>query len=207
MHLRLSSQAVASTTVLALVSALAVLGSCPSAASAQGWLADRSRTEGPGIRLGDFEFHPGVGVELGYDSNVYFAPDNPPPGVPGRFDSAILRVTPHLLFSTIGQQRENEGEAAASRQPPTLAFRGGLWGSYYEFFADERRRNFSIDAGARLQILPERPFSISISDNFSRSIRPFAQNFFETSTARLQNTAAVDFTFASDGQVLQIRTG
>src|SRR5436190_14311003 len=42
-----------------------------STASAQGWLADRRYTEGTGIRAGDLELHPGIGGEIGYDSNWF----------------------------------------------------------------------------------------------------------------------------------------
>jgi hypothetical protein len=196
----------------ALIGVLVCAG--PSRARAQAWLADRSRTEGAGIRLGDFELHPGIGVELGYDSNIYYSSDEPasdPMRVPPRRDSAILRVTPHLLFSTIGEQRRTEGEGGdggeGQGQLPTVTFRGGLWASYYEFFNDESRRNVSVDAGLRLQILPGRPVSIALFDEFSRSIRPFTENTFLTSTARDQNTAGIDLTFSTNGNVFQVRTG
>jgi hypothetical protein len=178
------------------------------AARAQGWLADRQRTEGPGIRLGDFELHPGIGVELGYDSNVYYTADNPAPGLPQRVESAILRVTPHLLVSTEGAQRQAEGESSGQTAAlPDVTFRGGLWASYYEFFADERRRNLSLDAGIRVNFLPGRAVSFSIYDDFSRSIRPFVENFLDNSTARDQNSAGLDVTFSTHGNVFQVRTG
>ena len=41
----------------------------PKQASAQAWLQDRRVLEGEGLRSGDFEFHPGIGAQLGYDSN------------------------------------------------------------------------------------------------------------------------------------------
>ena len=51
-----------------------------SSSSGGGWLADRDSTQGPGFRVGDLELHPGIGVEVGYDSNLYYSDDNPPPG-------------------------------------------------------------------------------------------------------------------------------
>jgi hypothetical protein len=196
---------------------VAVNGLVPSSGFAQAWLADRSRAEGQGIRTGDVEFHPGIGVELGYDSNLYYSSDEPasdPALVPPRRDSAILRVTPHLLFSTIGEQRRQQGEgggggsSGSGRQDqPTVTFRGGVWASYYEYFNDERLRNVSIDAGLRVNILPGRPFSMSLFDDFSRSIRPFTENTFLTTSARDQNTAGIDFTFSTHGNVFQVRTG
>src|SRR4051812_23409192 len=72
----------------------------PSEAHAQGWLGDPRIAEGPGIRTGDLELHPGIGGEVGYDSNWFLrsstsganivngAPNNPPA------DAAVFRITP-----------------------------------------------------------------------------------------------------------------
>ena len=131
------SAAVIASVVLAL----------PSLVEAQAWLDDRARTEGPGFRLGDLELHPGLGVEVGWDSNLYYSDDDAalPP-----VDTGILRATAHLMVSTRGQQRREEGEAGgaegAAAPQPTIAFRGGLSGSFYYFFADEDRTNMELDA-------------------------------------------------------------
>src|SRR5258706_13050003 len=65
-------------------------------ASAQGWLADRRYTEGAGIRTGDLELHPGIGGEVGYDSNWFLRSHkegptilNGPPALPPA-DAGIL---------------------------------------------------------------------------------------------------------------------
>jgi hypothetical protein len=184
------------------------------AASAQtGWLADRSRSEGPGFRVGDFELHPGLGVEVGWDSNLYFTEDNPDPAMRtdrGRVDTGILRVTPHFLFSTIGQQRREQGEARddAESSPPTVAFRGGVSAAYYEFFADPNRRNVEINGSMRLQVLPQRPFSFTIYDEFQRSVRPFTENFNPAAAqARIGNQAGLDLAFQTEGGIVQVRAG
>ncbi|MDQ3030802.1 MAG: hypothetical protein M3Y87_00130 [Myxococcota bacterium] len=200
----LSSNPRLAARAAALVIALASL-TVAADAEAQAWLADRSRTEGPGIRLGDFELHPGIGVEVGWDSNIYYTSDDPAPGLPPRRDSAILRVTPHLLFSTLGAQRRTEGEGQPAQ--PDVIFRGGISASYYEFFADERRRNVSLDANLSLTLMANGPLTIAIYDNFSRGIRPFTENTFETSTARDRNLAGVNFTLSTPGNVLQVRAG
>lgn len=186
----------------------AAIAALPSLASAQAWLDDRARTEGPGFRLGDFELHPGLGVELGYDSNVFYSEEG------GRFyrDSAILRATAHLLFSTRGQQRRQEGEAGGGEGQPTpsqpaVTFRGGLSGSFYHFFNANERTNMEVDASLALTILPGRPFSISIFEDFSRSIRPFTENTAPASFGRIQNNAGLDFNFATTGEVLKITAG
>ena len=40
-------------------------------AQEQTWLADRRYREGPGFLAGDWELHPGLGAEFGYDSNYF----------------------------------------------------------------------------------------------------------------------------------------
>lgn len=193
------SAAVIASVVLAL----------PSLVEAQAWLDDRARTEGPGFRLGDLELHPGLGVEVGWDSNLYYADDDAalPP-----VDTGILRATAHLMVSTRGQQRREEGEAGggegAPTPQPTIAFRGGLSGSFYYFFADEDRTNMELDASLALTILPGRTFSIGLYEDFGRSIRPFTENSaMRASFARIQNTAGVDLNFATTGEVLKITAG
>src|SRR5688500_18894632 len=90
----------------------AVIAACASTfvfaektASAQGWMKERRFSEDPGIRTGDFELHPGIGGEIGYDSNWFLrshqgGPNvvNPENGIPNQSqpvrDAAILRITP-----------------------------------------------------------------------------------------------------------------
>src|SRR5690349_11635486 len=103
-----------------LCCALLALSLVESVAHAQQWMADRSRAEGRGIRLGNFELHPGIGAELGYDSNVFLSEDPR--------SSAILRIGPSLYLSTLSGERAGE-----SKSP--LSFRAGLTGSFRNYFA------------------------------------------------------------------------
>ena len=108
----------------------------PAVASAQDqvWLKDRSLTQGPGYRVGDFELHPGAAAEFGYDSNYLRRPScNGTPGSASCPDGNVLgalrlRLTPSFSFSTLGAQRMEAGDA-----PPTVQFRGGLSLGYNEF--------------------------------------------------------------------------
>lgn len=177
--------------------------------SGGGWLADRDRTQGPGFRVGDFELHPGLGVEVGWDSNVYYTDDNPNPAVAHRVDSGILRVTPHLTFSTLtGERASGEGEGSASGAPPTITFQGGISAAYYEFFADPNRRNLGLDVGLRLTVLPQRPFGFAIYDTFSRQVRPFVENINAAAgMARDSNNAGLQLNFQTEGGVLQVMAG
>lgn len=181
--------------------------------SGGGWLADRDSTQGPGFRVGDFELHPGLGVEVGWDSNVYYTDDNPCNGATPcnwhRVDSGILRVTPHLTFSTLaGERASGGGEGSSSSAPPTVTFQGGLSAAYYEFFADPNRRNLALDLGMRLTILPQRPFGFAVYDTFSRQIRPFVENVnAATGMGRDMNNAGLQLNFQTDGGVLQVSAG
>lgn len=190
----------------------------PSTVEAQGWLADRARAEGPGFRLGDFELHPGLGLEVGWDSNLYVTDGS---GTAPLVDTGILRATAHLLVATRGQQRRQEGEGGGGSggagngsngaAQPSVAFRGGLSGSFYHFFADEGRTNVELDANLALQILPGRPFSIDVTNNFGRLVRPFtpatAADPTNLSWARIRNDAGLRLNFATTGDVVRVTAG
>jgi hypothetical protein len=159
----------------------AVLGSLllPRLASAQEWLKDRRYSEGIGIKAGDFEVHPGVAGEIGYDSNYFLrsqkdganvvnaAPQNPVQG------AGMLRVTPSLSLSTGSAQRQTD--AGAPTTPPNVRFRGGLSATYREFLFNSaltNQRNVSGAADANIEILPERPWGGAISASYMRTIQP-----------------------------------
>jgi len=141
-----------------------MLAATASVASAQPWLSDRKLAEGSGLRLGDLELHPGLSAEGGYTNNVYYAEDD-------EVGSAILRVAPHLFLSTLGTERSGEDQGEV---PGMLKFRGGLSANLQHYFADlAPETDFGADADLNLQIAPERPVSLILSENFNRSFRPF----------------------------------
>ncbi|HJL16251.1 MAG TPA: hypothetical protein RMH99_11380 [Sandaracinaceae bacterium LLY-WYZ-13_1] len=197
---------------LGLGAGIAVLAvvAMPASAEAQGWLADRSRTQGPGIAVGDFELHPGIGVEVGYDSNLYYSPDDPSPEGPERVDSGILRATAHLLFGPRGRERQEEGESAAAGggSQRDVTFQGGISGSFYTFFEDLERTNMEASANLALGIRAADWLSIHLTEQFGRSVRPFVENtMMDASYARIQNDAGLRLSFQSSGEVLKISTG
>src|SRR5262249_39665411 len=111
-------------SLITLVCGLTVL---PSFASAQDqpWLKDRRYTEGIGYRVGDFELHPGLAGEFGYDSNYFHrASDQDPIG------TLRFRITPSFSFSTLSPQRR---ELTPNASPPDIEFRGGLSATYNDF--------------------------------------------------------------------------
>src|SRR4051795_3214671 len=84
---------------LQLIAALTVALS-PMTAAAQAWVSNPDFSEGIGIRAGNFELHPGVGAEFGYDSNYFRAAESEHP-----VDALKLRVTPSLSIRTLGSDR------------------------------------------------------------------------------------------------------
>ena len=148
-----------------------------SAASAQEqvWLKDRRYGEGIGIRAGDFELHPGVGGEIGYDSNYFLRSSNENPGP---IDTLRLRITPSISLATVGHERR-EGDSGAP-EPPKVTFRVGVAGTYSEFIATKsensdalsKQRNISGLGSLHLAILPGRVIGGDIYSDLLRSVQP-----------------------------------
>jgi hypothetical protein len=141
---------------------LAAAALCLTASSvhAQQWLSDRSRAEGHGIRMGELELHPGIGTEIGYDSNVFLSEDPQ--------DSAILRVAPSLYLSTLSAERL-EGEE------PTLAFRAGMNGTLKHYFATQRGTDMGVGEDAKLQWNASSIFALQLFQDYRRTIDPFGE--------------------------------
>jgi hypothetical protein len=140
-------------------------------AYAQAWLQDRRVGDGAGYQAGDFEVHPGIAAQVGYDSNYLGRSDKTGPtlanGAPAAppIDSGLLAITPSLNLATI-----QSGKADA----PPVGFSAGASGTYREFFASalQNQRNMSVAANALLTILPGREWSGSISASYIRLIQP-----------------------------------
>jgi len=140
------------------VALVLLAGAAP--ATAQQWLSDRARAEGRGIRLGDFELHPGIGTEIGYDSNIFLAePDT-------EQASAILRVSPHFYLSTLSGER-------LQGVRPRLSFRTGVKAALKYYFAP-KEGDIGVGQDARLVWAPGDVFSLELFDEFNRSIDPFS---------------------------------
>lgn len=184
---------------------LAVLSAAlrPGTARAQGFLADRAASEGPGFKAGRLVLHPGLALEGGYDSNIFLQPSN-------EEDSFILRVSGYLDVATEGAQRQAEGEAQKA-EPQKIQFRGGLGGRFYHFFNDRARANLGGDAHIDFAYNPSRVFSLEIRDVFLRTVRPFTNASSvqgqTVSYGRNLNTASLDLVARSKSQLLEGRVG
>jgi len=144
-------------------------------AHAQAWLRDRTYQEGIGIRVGDVELHPGVGAEVGIDSNWFVrshteGPNiiNGPPTSPVR-EAGVIRITPSFSFGSLTDQR-------TGGEKPAFTYRGGIAGSYREFIGTEvnDQRNMNLHATFRGDILPGRPFGVGFFAGYQRFIQPSA---------------------------------
>jgi hypothetical protein len=190
------------------LSAAFVLAAGQANAQEQTWLKDRRYREGIGIRAGDFELHPGLGAEFGYDSNYFRRADNPDEDPIG---SLRLRITPHFSLSTLGPQRTQ------GAPPPPLAFRAGIAVTYNEFFPvsgsdagqdvmkDQRNVGGTLDA--RLDILPQREVFGSIFGELGRSITPSNEGDTAVSFNRLNVKTGGEIGWAPGGGLLDWRLG
>jgi hypothetical protein len=154
---------------LSVLAAVCALTAIPAVAEAQEqpWLRDRAYTEGIGYRVGDFEFHPGLAGEFGYDSN-YFRRDTDEVG------ALRLRITPSLSLSTLGKQRREP----AGGPPPDVDFRAAVSTPIHLFFPVsgpalgqenmKDQHNVSGNLDLNLLILPSRPWSVNLYGGMAR---------------------------------------
>jgi hypothetical protein len=156
-------------------------------AHAQQWLSDRQRAQGRGLRVGDFELHPGIGSEIGWVSNAALSTPADP--------SAVLRVAPQFYVSTLGAER-TEGTL------PKVGFRAGASGSLKHYFGSNLRTDMGVGQDARLVLTPSKIFRAEIFDDFHRTIDPFTQAGAPTAAAR----AAYDRDQLGAGTRLQLST-
>lgn len=193
----------------------AVLGAS-SSAGAQVWLADRALAEGRGIRAGNFELHPGLGAEFGYDSNAFYQSAADATGAPRASATALrLRITPSFSVSTLGAQRLRNSNSTASL--PTVNFRAGLGVGIHLFFSPDGASNVStlngVDgtASIRADFFPGRTWQFSIGDEFQRSIQAGSEVLLSdrttTSPTRNFNTATAEIAYAPGRGTFEFRLG
>ncbi len=125
--------------------------------------------EGPGIKLTDsLVFHPGLEVEGRYDSNARYG-DSSNPFVPV-VGAPYLRLVGHLHLATLPPQRLADGDGKVTL--PNVAFRLKGAVSYREYFKQEveHLRAVEVDAGMELRLFPYSTFTVSIFDDYTRTV-------------------------------------
>ncbi|NHB12527.1 hypothetical protein GWK53_39335, partial [Burkholderia cepacia] len=125
------------------------------------------------------ELHPGVGGEVGYDSNWFLRSSNTgatlvngAPALPVA-DAAVFRITPSLYLSTLSQQRltDNGVPQTTSR---FVTFRGGLSATARFFLGKEftDQHNVGLNADARVGFNEGRPVAVGLFAAYGRVIQP-----------------------------------
>lgn len=151
-----------------VLSAAALCATTAVAQQSQPWLGDRRFGGGIGLRAGDFELHPGIAGEVGFDSNFYQAADKLTPdglvvaiptqyqplrpdgsrfGATGTFNEPRVgvfrfRVTPSLSLKTLGPQR-TEGDGAGAT-PPKVSLDADASVSYNELISTDSQYSDAV---------------------------------------------------------------
>ncbi len=178
----------------------------PRVASAQQWLKDRRFQEGAGIRAGDLELHPGIGGEVGYDSNWFLRSSSTDARVinGNTVEGGVIRITPSLTLQTLGGQR-TEGGA-----PSPFAFSAGVSATYREFLGPQElrdQRNVSGNAFVRADINRGRPLGFDVFATYARLIQPAVVANPNLSFNRSDVTAGADVIAIPGGGTLDLRAG
>jgi hypothetical protein len=168
---------------LTLAATSADLALSSVAAAQQPWLQDRRYGEGVGLRSGNFEFHPSLSAEFGYDSNYFQrAGTGPNPGLDNPVEDAFrLRITPSLTLSTLTERRLGS-QSVATQQDFTM--QANAYASYNELFGSEQisdQRHVDAGVGARADIAPHRRFGADLYGDFVRQGEP--SNLADTAQA------------------------
>jgi len=197
-----------------LVAAAVVVPSVfvPSRALAQDspFIAERRYTEGVGIRVGDFELHPGVAAEFGFDSNYFLRANDPDEDPVG---ALRLKITPSFSLSTLSAARREGSDGT----PPVVDFRAGIHATYDEFFpvtgsdsgkeAMKDQRNVEGALDFQLGILPGRAVSGSIHGGVNRSIEPSNAGDLTKSLNRDAINGGAEIAFAPGAGTFDWRVG
>ena len=204
------------STVKRSLAALAVavpLMARPKVASAQAWLKDRRFSEGEGIRVGDAELHPGIGGEIGYDSNWFLRTHKEDPrfvnGAPQNAPVAggIIRVTPSLTLNLPGTRAEESGAATA---PGALKLTAGVAATVREVLGPKElsdQRNVSGNAFVRLDVNSGKPIGFGVFANYTRLIQPSVLADPNLSFNRSDIGAGAEVIVVPGGGTLDLRAG
>jgi hypothetical protein len=125
--------------------------------------------EGPGVRLGTtpLVLHPGLAVEGGYDSNVFYMPDNP-------VGAGLLRIRAHFDLATLPPQRLEDGSTVTAE--PKVDFRLSTQFEYREYLTSnptiESQRSVNVYLVGDLGILPMGPFTLRLNETFVHTVDP-----------------------------------
>jgi len=205
LHRILSAAAPAAALVLGWSSTI-------HAQSGQPWVGNRTIGEGAGIRSGNFEIHPGISGEVGYDSNYYQRAGSPieNASLGPVADVLRLRVTPQLSLRTLDKRIALAGdEAPPAPLPVQFEFKGSityneliaLKSQFTKEFSDQR--NLEGGAGAGLKLFPGRVWSGAFNAGYGYIVDPSNLGGFTGAFNRSTVTGGGTLTWAPGGGAFQ----
>ena len=191
----------ASLLAISIAGTLSALAPSTASAQDQVWTGDRRFLNGKGYQAGNFELHPGLAAEFGYDSNFLRRSDEEAP-----IDALRLNVVPSFSINSVRDP--------ASTTPPDYHLRAGAVANYTKLFA------LSEDGGAfdgpgliggvldfNLVILPKRPWSVVLFGNVGRDITPSNIGITSGSFNRIQGGGGGELVWTPGGGLLDWRLG
>ncbi|MDP3278277.1 MAG: hypothetical protein Q8Q09_24025 [Deltaproteobacteria bacterium] len=190
---------------IAAFAAATAVGLVAGDAQAQFWLTDRNLSAGRGIRVGNFELHPGVGAEFGFDSNTGFVAPSAPSTAALR-----MRVSANFAISTLTAQRTRMPSDATTPASQPLQFRANAGVTYHHFFAlgsNDVAPNVGFNVGLSLTATPSRVVSFSATNDFARAVQGASElNFGQLFVFnRFQNTASLALGITPGGGSLEFK--
>lgn len=156
--------------------------------------------EGPGFKLGQSALvvHPGVSLEAGYDSNVYYQPTRP-------IDSAVLRLRLHLDLAPLPID-----PATGSTADPKVDFRLSTQLEYREYLSTNATirsaRSFNALLSGFVTLFPRGKVSLRFDEDFIRSVDP-RDGEGPVNFARVYNRFGVTVTGRPGGGRLEVGAG
>lgn len=157
------------------------------AASGNGAVGLSSGAMGTGLKVGDDSIlHAGLGVSVGYDSNVYFQPNTPK-------TSPVMFVSPSLELTNA----ERDGT-----RPSGVYYDLSASVSYREYLSSnlEKYRAINPSVGGTVEFSSGQKLSLALSDQFSRiQLSPLNAGQATEQINLDLNSASVGFKFAPGG--------
>jgi hypothetical protein len=181
-----------------------------AAAQEQPWLQDRRLGEVIGIRAGNFELHPGVAAEAGYDSNYFLRSGS------GEGEDVVsvfrFRLTPSVSLSTLGATRR---DAVAPGAAPVLVLRSSLWASYNELVATDsqyseevsEQRHVDLGIGIAANIAPQSRIGGDVYGDYVRIAEPSSQLVTDVAFDRGSVRGGAGISYRPGGGLFEWRLG
>lgn len=169
------------------------------------WISDKRIRDGQGIRVGEFELHPGIGAQIGVDTNYFMRTDkagfiNSDPKI-----APVMRITPSFFMMT----SPPEGKPGGNAEMPKVGVQLGAALAYNEMFGvlTPEQRNLGANVFGRVDFLPTRPFSVGILALYNRTINPNPTGSPDNRFDRNDVGGGIDFTVQPGGGTLDWRLG